>query len=266
MAQKYVVKNEDNPLTLAKKFETSPQAILQNNAIKSLTAGQTIKVPTSVSGDKQGQLGTAKTNGPFVVNTNPLFNQTQTQAQGSFVSGGGQVNLQGQQNRPPVGSIPSNVTNSGYLTQNGQYTSTQQQSNVHTQVPIFGQASAQLTGGSFYSGSGEINLTGVVPGGGSGGGSNNSYSRPTGIYTGGNSANDIAWRNYWNYSAANPSSVESPVSTYMPTRNDIWERKAAQRRRAAESNDGGGSYSNGYQYQSPQSIGNNVVGGSWRVG
>ena len=151
MAQKYVVKNEDNPLTLAKKFETSPQAILQNNAIKSLTAGQTIKVPTSVSGDKQGQLGTAKTNGPFVVNTNPLFNQTQTQAQGSFVSGGGQVNLQGQQNRPPVGSIPSNVTNSGYLTQNGKYTSTQQQSNVHTQVPIFGQVtSAQLQQHCFF--------------------------------------------------------------------------------------------------------------------
>lgn len=268
MAQKYIVQEKDNPLTLAKKFETSPQAILQNNAIKSLTAGQTIKIPTSggVSGDKQGQLGTAKTNGPFVVNTNPLFNQTQTQAQGSFVSGGGQVNLQGQQNRPPVGSIPSNVTNGGYLTQNGQYTSTQQQSNIHTQVPIFGQVtSTQLTGGSFYSGSGEINLTGVVPGGGSVGGSNNSYSRPTGIYTGGNSANDIAWRNYWNYSAANPSSVEAPASTYMPTRNDIWERKAAQRRRE----NGGGN--NGYSYQQPvytppTQIGNNVVGGSWRVG
>lgn len=224
MAQKYVVKNEDNPLTLAKKFETSPQAILQNNAIKSLTAGQTIKVPTSVSGDKQGQLGTAKTNGPFVVNTNPLFNQTQTQAQGSFVSGGGQYNM----NTP---------------------------------------RSPRLTGGSFYSGSGEVNLTGVVSGGGSGGG-NNSYSRPTGVYTGGNSANDIAWRNYWNYSAANPSSVENPVSTYMPTRNDIWEMKAAQRRRE---NGGGGEYTGGggesfYQQPSQTFMGNNVVGGSWRVG
>jgi hypothetical protein len=112
----------------------------------------------------------------------------------------------------------------------------------------------------------------VVSGGGGNGGSNNSYSRPSGIYTGGNSDNDIAWRNYWNYSAANPSSVESPVSSYMPTRNDIWERKAAQRRRAAEGNDGGGSYYSdpGYQYpnQYPnqQGIGNNVVGGSWRVG
>lgn len=206
MAQKYVVKNEDNPLTLAKKFETSPQAILQNNAIKSLTAGQTIKVPTSVCCDKQGQLGRKDQRAICCKHKSAFQSNTDAGAR-LFVlfCGGNKTNLQGQQNRPPVGSIPSNVTNSGYLTQNGQYTSTQQQSGFHTQVPIFGKASAQLTGGSFYSGSGEINLTVYVPGGGCGG-FNNSYSRPTGIYTGGNSANDIVWCNYWNYSAANPSS------------------------------------------------------------
>jgi len=264
MAQKYVVQAKDNPLTLAKKFETSPQAILQNNAIKSLTAGQTIKIPSTgfqtpttngfTAPPKPNLTTTPATNANSGgINAPRYFAPT-----GSFLSGGGNTALSvAQPTAQPTQAQGSFVSGGGQVNMTGQRTG--------FQTPTTnGFTSQQLTGGSFYSGSGEINLTGVVPGGGSGGGSNNSYSRPTGIYTGGNSANDIAWRNYWNYSAANPSSVESPVSTYMPTRNDIWERKAAQRRRAAESNDGGGS--NGYQYQSPQSIGNNVVGGSWRVG
>lgn len=253
MAQKYVVKNEDNPLTLAKKFETSPQAILQNNAIKSLTAGQTIKVPTSVSGDKQGQLGTAKTNGPFVVNTNPLFNQTQTQAQGSFVSGGGQVNLQGQQNRPPVGSIPSNVTNSGYLTQNGQYTSTQQQSNVHTQVPIFGQVtSAQLQQQIAQQNAAQVPAT---------------PQRPQGVYTGNpNDPNTAAWKNYWNYSAQHPETVPQAAPIVM-TRDQVWNMKAAQRRREADQSDGYSSYQPYLQPMQPTYepfFGNNIMQGNFR--
>ncbi len=257
MAQKYVVKKEDNPLTLAKKFETSPQAILQNNAIKSLTAGQTIKVPTSggLSGDKQGQLGTAKTNGPFVVNTNPLFNQQQTQAQGSFVSGGGQVNLQGQQNRPPAGSIPTNATNSGYLTQNGQYVSTQQQTNTHTQVPIFGQVtSAQLQQQIAQQNAAQVPAT---------------PARPQGVFTGDpNDPNTAQWRNYWNWQARNPSLVPQAPPVVM-TRDQVWNMKAAQRRREnrGSETDGQVSYQPYLQPVQPAYepfYGNNVTQGSFR--
>src|SRR5688572_13725576 len=46
MAQKYRVTTKDNPLTLSKKFGVSPQKLLQTNGLKTLTAGQTIKIPT----------------------------------------------------------------------------------------------------------------------------------------------------------------------------------------------------------------------------
>jgi len=242
MAQKYVVQAKDNPLTLAKKFETSPQAILQNNAIKSLTAGQTIKIPTSVSGDKQGQLGTAKTNGPFVVNTNPLFNQTQTQAQGSFVSGSGQVNLA---QVPRSGNIPTNVTNSGYLSQNGAFVSTQAQSNVHAQVPIFGQiTSAQLQQQIAQANAAQAPAT---------------PARPQGVFTGDpKDPNTAQWRNYWNWQARNPSLVPQAAPVVM-TRDQVWNMKAAQRRR-----EGGGGNVDPYQPYYEPFYGNNVVQGSFR--
>lgn len=255
MAQKYIVREKDNPLTLAKKFETSPQAILQNNAIKSLTAGQTIKIPTSggLSGDKQGQLGTVPKNGPFAVNTNPLFNPTTTQAQGSFVSGGGQVNTA---QIPRNGNIPTNVTNSGYLTQNGAFVSTQAQSNIHAQVPIFGQiTSAQLQQQITQANALQAPAT---------------PSRPQGVFTGDpNDPNTAAWRNYWNYSAQHPETVPQAAPIVM-TRDQVWNMKAAQRRRENGGNGDYQPYGNGdYQPYLVQPVyepfyGNNVVQGSFR--
>jgi hypothetical protein len=253
MAQRYVVKAKDNPLTLAAKFETSPQAILQNNAIKSLTAGQTIKIPTSgsLSGDKQGQLGTVPKT-PFAINTNPLFvSPTQTQTNGSFVSGGGQVNTA---QIPRSGNIPTNVTNSGYLSQNGAFVSTQAQSNVHAQVPIFGQiTSAQLQQQIAQANAAQAPAT---------------PARPQGVYTGNpNDPNTAAWKNYWNYSAQHPETAPASAPVVM-TRDQVWNMKAAQRRRE---NKGGGGGDTGYQpYLQPVQpvyepfFGNNVVQGSFR--
>ncbi len=242
---KYKVKKGDTLASLG-----NPQAIMaMNSGVPKLSTGQVINLPQTSRYNPIPK--PPKTNGSFMsgggqVNTAqivpPLTN-------GSFMSGGGQVNTA----QIPINrNIPSNVTNSGYISQNGAFTSTQAQS--------------QLVGGSFYSGSGEINLTGVTTGGNSAGSSSNAAARPTGVYTGGNSATDIAWKNYWNYSAANPQTVENPVSTYMPTRNDIWEQKAAQRRR--NGGKGGSEQTNGYNPVQPIGplSGNNVTAGSWRVG
>lgn len=244
MAQKYVVKQQDNPLTLAAKFEMSPQALLANNGIKSLTAGQTIKVPTSggLSGDKQGQLGTIpKTNGPFAVNTNPLFNNTTTQAQGSFVSGSGQVNIP----RPP--------TTGGMLSPDKNVVTGQ--ANTHAQVPIYGQVTTaqlqqQLAGQ-------QQQAVSQTP------------ARPTGIFTGNpNDPNTAAWRNYWNYSAQHPETVPQAAPVVM-TRDQVWNMKAEQRRRENRGSETDGQVS--YQpYMQPvlpvyePFMGNNVVQGSFR--
>lgn len=235
---KYKVQKGDTLASLG-----NPQAIMAlNNGVPKLSTGQVINLPQTSRYNPIPKPIT--TNGSFMsgggqVNTAQIV---PPKTNGSFMSGGGNVNTA----QVPVNrNIPSNVTNSGYLSQNGAFTST--------------QAQTQLLSGSFYSGGGEVNLTGVTTGGNSAG--NNPAQRPQGIYTGGNSANDIAWRNYWNYSAANPQTVENPVSTYMPTRNDIWEMKAAQRRREA------GRRENNYQQPiEPTQIGNNIIGGSWRVG
>lgn len=254
MAQRYVVKAKDNPLTLAAKFETSPQAILQNNAIKSLTAGQTIKIPTSgsLSGDKQGQLGTVPKT-PFAINTNPLFvSPAQTQANGSFMSGSGQVNTA---QIPRSGNIPTNVTNSGYLSQNGAFVSTQAQSNVHAQVPIFGQiTSAQLQQQIAQANAPQVPAT---------------PARPQGVYTGNpNDPNTAAWKNYWNYSAQHPESVPAAAPVVM-TRDQVWNMKAAQRRREGRNrnNQEAVSYQPYLQPVQPAYeplMGNNVTQGSFR--
>lgn len=243
MAQKYIVKQQDNPLTLAAKFEMSPQALLANNGIKTLTAGQTIKVPTNgtLSGDKQGQLQKEKVNGPFVVNKNPLFAKDKTQAQGSFVSGSGQVNTA---QMPRNGNIPTNITNGGYIAQSGQYVSTQQQTNIHGQVPIFGQVTTNQLQQQIQA---EKQMQAPqVP------------ARPQGVFTGDpNDPNTAAWKNYWNWQAANPNLVPKAAPVVM-TRDQVWNMKAAQRRREG----GGGQQVDPYQYE--PFYGNNVVQGSFR--
>lgn len=52
MAQRYIVKKGESALTLGKKFGVPPQAILNQNRINSLTAGQTVRIPR-----KKGQAG-----------------------------------------------------------------------------------------------------------------------------------------------------------------------------------------------------------------
>jgi len=244
MAQKYIVQEKDNPLTLAKKFEMSPQTLLANNGIKTLTVGQTLKVPTngSLSGDKQGKLEKGQTNGPFVVNQNPLFKNNTTQAQGSFVSGSGKVNLA---QMPRSGNIPQNITNGGYIAQNGAYVSTQQQTNIHNQVPIFGQVTTNQLQQQIQQE--RAQAAPQIP------------VRPQGIYTGDpNDPNTAQWKNYWNWQAANPNLVPKAAPIVM-TRDQVWNMKAAQRRR-----EGGGGNVDPYQPYYEPFYGNNVVQGSFR--
>jgi LysM repeat protein len=61
-------------------------------------------------------------------------------------------------------------------------------------------------------------------------------ARPSGVYTGGNDANSQAWRAYWNDQAAHPT--KAAPSPYIPTRSDVWNAKAAARKRANNSGDG----------------------------
>lgn len=55
--------------------------------------------------------------------------------------------------------------------------------------------------------------------------------RPTGVYTGDpiNNPNDKAWVDYWNYSAQHPEQNDNPP--IVMTHDQIWNMKAAQRRR-----------------------------------
>lgn len=255
MAQKYIVKAQDNPLTLAKQFETSPQALLQNNGIKSLTAGQTIKVPFQTPATNGFTAPPKDPKAPFPVSTNPFVNNTSvnTQAQGSFVSGGGQVNLNAP--RPPVNVNVGNVTNGGYIEQNGAYVSTQQQTNVHAQVPIFGQ----ITSAQLQQQIAQQNAQYSQP---------QTPQRPQGVYTGNpNDPNTAAWKNYWNYSAQHPE-LRPAAAPVVMTRDQVWNMKAAQRRqRGAEDGGGGVSYQPYLQPVQPvyePFLGNNIVQGSFR--
>lgn len=237
--------------------------------MKTLTPGQTIKVPTNFS-DERGwdqtpvsfalsrrdldlQAGAANQgngqNGPFAVNTNPLLNPTPTPAQGSFVSGNGNVNITG-----PRTGFQTPTTN-GFVT-------------------------PTLTGGSFYSGSGEVNLTGVSAGagGGNGGGNGGGYNQYGNLqYTAASrpqvpfEQDPDAWRAYWNYSAQHPETVESVVNQYQPS---IRELRLAQGRNSGGQNAYDGhtsdppvqSFVNRQQNLPIYQYGNNAVSLSWRVG
>lgn len=227
---KYKVQKDDTYVSLG-----GQSVIAANPGVPQLSTGQVINLPNPNAAFPV--TNNPYLNGPNVHTQVPVMGQQPQTVGGSFMSGNGNVNMTGPRN-----GFQTPTTN-GFM-------------------------APQLTTGSFYSGSGEVNLTGVTAGGGSGStGGGNVPQRPQGVYTGGNSANDVAWRNYWNYSAANPTTVQNPVSTYMPTRNDIWERKAAQRRRQAESQDYTSQNYTGYAPQTGFTpMGNNVVGGSWRVG
>lgn len=82
-------------------------------------------------------------------------------------------------------------------------------------------------------------------------------ARPTGTYTGDplNNPNDAAWVNYWNDQAANPPSNPPPVMTA----DQIWNMKAAQRRRQQEQAAADGPKEPKYQPIVTQNV-------AWRVG
>lgn len=97
-------------------------------------------------------------------------------------------------------------------------------------------AKTQLPTGSFVSGGGQVNtqddLQMMVNGSVAQSAPPAASTTPTGTYTGGNSANDQAWRNYWNQQAAAGRNQEDAEPTVrIPTRGEIWEMKAAQRRK-----------------------------------
>lgn len=54
-------------------------------------------------------------------------------------------------------------------------------------------------------------------------------ARPAGTYTGGSSASDQQWRDYWNAQAK--AGKQSPAPVHIPTRDEIWRMKAAQRQK-----------------------------------
>lgn len=242
---------------------------MQDNAIKSLTAGQTIKVPTAREMDlaqSRNQVsGKPPSNpSPFAVSTNPLFASpisaanvhlppVGTQAQGSFVGGNGQVNLQqgyfggGNQQQ-------TNQAQGAYLGQ-GVYLGQNSNNPVNRPHRGDGQVNPQLTAAA-PTASGGVNQYG-----------NTQYSpsaRPQGLFA----ENPDAWRAYWNYSAQHPETVPAtPIR--IPTRNDIWEMKAQQRRR--EAGKGGSEQTQNYNIVTDPitglpSFGNNInTAFSWRV-
>lgn len=101
-----------------------------------------------------------------------------------------------------------------------------------------------------------------------GGGTPSTAARPSAPYTGGNSPSDIAWRNYWNQSATAGSDVaqnSSPPPVHIPTRSEVWEMKAAQRRRRMAKN--GEENQTGGQAATLLNPGNAVnTSISWRTG
>ena len=90
--------------------------------------------------------------------------------------------------------------------------------------------------------------------------------RPTGVYTGGNSATDQQWRDYWNQSAK-AGKNEAPTPVHVPTRSEVWEMKARQRRRRQEKGEVVSTVVQPVQPEILQNYGNAVnTALSWRVG
>lgn len=293
MAQKYVVKKDDNLLKVARRTGVSPTAIKTANGIKTLTPGQTIRVPTNFSDERgwdgtpvktlsarerdlqagaanQGGGGGNQTTVP-ANNYNSYGAGVQYAPTGSFLAGGGNTALAvapAPFQTPAQGSfvsgggqvnIPRNPTTSGMLSP---------EKNAVLPRTI-------LSSGSFYSGAGEVNLTGVSAGQDNAGGGNNggdggynqygnwqytASARPQVPFE----QDPAAWRAYWNYSAQHPETVESVVTQYRPT---IRELKDKQRR-----SEGGSEWEQEASYSSfrpidPNFYGNNVnTALSWRVG
>lgn len=256
---------------------------MQDNAIKSLTAGQTIRVPTAREMDLQ-QARSQIERPTIVTANNQSYGNTPT---GSFIAGGGTLALG---NTPTIGGLSPDergaarpvVPTGSFVSGGGQVNVPRPSTDafnetrfITNRTPI-NRPPAQS---SFISGSGQVNTGGQGTVQGNFGGAVNAVvnqpvtpARPQGMFTGNpNDPNTAAWRNYWNYSAQHPESVPS-VAPLVMTRDQVWNMKAAQRRIDAANNEGD-SQTVGYQpYLQPvlptyePFFGNNIVQGVWRAG
>ncbi len=187
---RYQVKSTDNYPNLAQKLGVPLNNLLKVNNNNPLSAGLVIKVPKY-----KGAVGKGGFTSPLAVAPmqpgmdlqNP-YNNVQPAFGGSFTSGSGKVNYP--------------MTSGVFPRSQGPFVNTQ-------------QAAPVLTQGSFVSGSGGVNMAQANPSMGGRGTmlpTAQDYAtagsilgpQPTGTYTGGNSANDQAWRDLWNQQAANP--------------------------------------------------------------
>lgn len=248
MAQRYVVQKDDNPLTLSKKFATSATTILAANGIKTLTPGQTIRIPSTPSYTTVPTVGYGGTVQNFYGAIGSAFGakgQSNIAPTGSFLAGGGSAALAVSQPtygppRPVSGSFISGAgqvyrppvqTTGGMLSP---------EKNVVTGRPV-------LPTGSFVSGSGGVNLQGQSAGTTA---APAAAARPTGTYA----DNPAAWRAYWNASATagrDVAATAAPAPVHIPTRAEIWNIKANQRRRRA-AEEGGDMNTNNWWNGIPQ--------------
>ena len=243
MAQKYTVKKGESALTLGKKFGVPPQTILNQNQIKSLTAGQTIRIPVRMRPGRKWAYFPHLAPYPRIIPSRDRWEelpfhpgyyygdlQSAKELRADYVSelNAGLVDFSEPSTTPPsAGSLPAAGIG-------GKRPPFPFQQRNYFSAPPFSSAGSQARMNEAYvpppiqpgyvDYGQRVNQGLVTP--------TNSTKppMPTGIYTGGDSANDRAWRNYWNYQAANPSPKPPPPPKVM-TRDEIWNMKANQRRR-----------------------------------
>ena len=179
----YKVKPSDNYSKIAEQYQVPVSTLVKLNRQAPLSAGMTIKVPKSKGGFIGGSPLTVAPMQPGMDLQNP-YNAIAPTPAPAF----------GKTRAPTVPAW-------GQLSAYEQGVATQQ------------AAIRPLAQGSFVSGSGSVNLQGYQPAGGRGTMLPSAADfqtigsvlgpQPTGTYTGGNSANDQAWRDLWNQQAAN---------------------------------------------------------------
>ncbi len=269
MAQRYRVTTKDNPLTLSKKFGVSPQKLLQTNGLKTLTAGQTIKVPTfgqvggGIYDPSNPNAGNPFANGSYVReqlavsgSNEPYRGQPLTQPVNmqNISTGGGGFNAIPVNNRltqanyqPPQQQLGAQVSNSF-----------QQSAPFLTQSMLPAQPRGSNTVIPPNNG---INNGATTPNGGSSNLPPSNTLPANYVYTGGNDPLSVEQRRIWNQQAGGTGDER----VFLRTKQDIWNMKANQRRRNSNRGNNASPVPAPEVIQAPN--GNAVnTSLSWRVG
>lgn len=234
---KYTVRKGDNPLKLATQWGISPQKLLQSNGIQSLTAGQTIKIP---SGNATGTLG-FRSNNPVAFNGLNVPSSFPTTSNYPYIPPASaplpMPNFMTQAMLPPAPLTQQQIlqaTNGGTTPA---LTSPQMALGANTYIPPNTgipqnqtitpnqNTSPDLSNMTYSNGQSLFNPNN--PNNSSAAGAAVAGKLNTSVPYGSNPDNDKAWRAAWNIQAGGTGDEQ----VRLLSREDVWNRKANQRRK-----------------------------------